>query len=92
MARKQSGEEQSRRQSTGKPARKAAGQDVQREVGAASGEDVGGSALPVRGRGAQEPAPRPDDVEEAGEESFPASDPPSWAPRVRLGPPRRAQP
>ena len=36
------------------------------------------------------PPEPPDEVEEASEESFPASDPPSWSP-TRTGSPKKAE-
>ncbi len=91
MAKKRSHEGKSRRQRAGKT-----GEGVdQRDHGVGQKATAGDRAGRLEGSGGQtpgeSPALLPDMIDEAGEESFPASDPPSWTPRVRVGPPRRAQ-
>jgi len=43
-----------------------------------------------RKKGRPRPESEPDEVEEAGEESFPASDPPSWTP-LHAGTPDKSE-
>ncbi len=50
---------------------------VRADVGAPSGQCHQGQAIPVPY----------DAIQEASEDSFPASDPPSWTPLIGIGPP-----